>query len=125
MRNGKRHQPTLAPPLVCHASVVRRRRFARHPGTPGARAAVDNADIHPGFNGKADGSVRQSSSQGINMTASQRALVSQLDALDYRIEDVAKVLTPALAIYPHIVDANIAITIDLLGGDANRWRPHV
>ena len=34
-------------------------------------------------------------------------------------------MTPALAIYPEIVDANIAATIRLLGGDANRWRPHV
>lgn len=34
-------------------------------------------------------------------------------------------LTPALAIYPEIVDSNIAATIRLLGGDPNRWRPHV
>src|SRR5215472_16056717 len=33
--------------------------------------------------------------------------------------------TPALVIYPEIVDRNIAATIRLLGGDANRWRPHV
>lgn len=44
----------------------------------------------------------------------------------YRIRDGADaVLTPALAIYPEIVDANIAATLRLLGGDANRWRPHV
>lgn len=47
-----------------------------------------------------------------------------LDPL-YRIEGVDRVLTPALAIYPEIVDSNIAITIRLLGGDPNRWRPHV
>ncbi|HXU37449.1 MAG TPA: D-TA family PLP-dependent enzyme [Blastocatellia bacterium] len=46
-----------------------------------------------------------------------------LDA--YRIEGVEDVLTPALAIYPEIVDANIRATLGLLGGDANRWRPHV
>jgi D-serine deaminase-like pyridoxal phosphate-dependent protein len=34
-------------------------------------------------------------------------------------------LTPALAIYPRIVDANVANTIRLLNGDAKRWRPHV
>jgi D-serine deaminase-like pyridoxal phosphate-dependent protein len=34
-------------------------------------------------------------------------------------------MTPALAIYPEIVDANIAATLRVLGGDANRWRPHV
>jgi D-serine deaminase-like pyridoxal phosphate-dependent protein len=48
-------------------------------------------------------------------------------ALDpiYRIEGVDRVLTPALAIYPEIVDSNIEATIRLLGGDPNRWRPHV
>jgi len=43
----------------------------------------------------------------------------------YAIENAAELLTPALAIYPEIVDRNIDVTIGLLGGDANRWRPHV
>lgn len=43
---------------------------------------------------------------------------------DYLIEGVDRVMTPALAIYPEIVDANINATLRLLG-DANRWRPHV
>lgn len=43
----------------------------------------------------------------------------------YRIEGVERVLTPALAIYSRIVEANISITLELLGGDAGRWRPHV
>jgi D-serine deaminase-like pyridoxal phosphate-dependent protein len=43
----------------------------------------------------------------------------------YRIENVEALLTPALAIYPEIVDHNIAVTLRLLDGDANRWRPHV
>jgi D-serine deaminase-like pyridoxal phosphate-dependent protein len=43
----------------------------------------------------------------------------------YRIENASELLTPALAIYPDIVDSNIAATLRLLGGDANRWRPHV
>ncbi len=43
----------------------------------------------------------------------------------YAIESAAELLTPALAIYPEIVDRNIAVTIGLLGGDPNRWRPHV
>lgn len=43
----------------------------------------------------------------------------------YRIQRIEDVLTPALAIYPKIVDANIRTTLGLLGGDANRWRPHV
>ena len=43
----------------------------------------------------------------------------------YLIENASELLTPALAIYPDIVDNNIAATLRLLGGDANRWRPHV
>ena len=43
----------------------------------------------------------------------------------YRLADASNVLTPALAIYPEIVDANIAATLRLVNGDANRWRPHV
>src|SRR5579875_1578234 len=44
----------------------------------------------------------------------------------YRLRDcAADVLTPALAIYPEIVDANISATLRLLGGDPGRWRPHV
>jgi D-serine deaminase-like pyridoxal phosphate-dependent protein len=35
------------------------------------------------------------------------------------------VLTPALLIFPEVVDANIAVTLRLLGGRADRWRPHV
>jgi D-serine deaminase-like pyridoxal phosphate-dependent protein len=44
---------------------------------------------------------------------------------NYRITDIKSVLTPALVIYPEIVDANIKTTLRLMGGDANRWRPHV
>jgi D-serine deaminase-like pyridoxal phosphate-dependent protein len=51
--------------------------------------------------------------------------LSGLSAKDYRIADLEEVRTPALAIYPEIVDSNIAVTLRLLGGDANRWRPHV
>src|SRR5258708_13904753 len=43
----------------------------------------------------------------------------------YGIENVEALLTPALAIYPEIVDQNIANTLRLLGGDANRCGPHV
>ena len=43
----------------------------------------------------------------------------------YRIDDLSRLMTPALAIYPEIVDANIDATLRLLNGDPNRWRPHV
>jgi D-serine deaminase-like pyridoxal phosphate-dependent protein len=48
-----------------------------------------------------------------------------IPAEPYRIAEVETLLTPALAIYPEIVDRNIGATIRLLGGDANRWRPHL
>jgi len=60
------------------------------------------------------------------MTASTRGLSLTEITLDpYRIETVDRVRTPALAIYPEIVDANIKATLRLIGGNANLWRPHV
>lgn len=43
----------------------------------------------------------------------------------YQLEDVESILTPALLIYPEIVDANISATLRMVGNDANRWRPHI
>jgi D-serine deaminase-like pyridoxal phosphate-dependent protein len=43
----------------------------------------------------------------------------------YEIDDVDRVLTPALLIYPDLVDVNIKATLRMLGGDPNRWRPHI
>ena len=34
-------------------------------------------------------------------------------------------LTPALLVFPEVVDANIRAIVGLLGGDAGRWRAHV
>jgi D-serine deaminase-like pyridoxal phosphate-dependent protein len=48
-----------------------------------------------------------------------------LELKDYEIRDIDRVLTPALAIYPAIVDENIETTLRLAGGDPNRWRPHI
>ncbi len=48
-----------------------------------------------------------------------------IDPADYAIEGIDSVITPALAIYPAFVDANIDATLRLAGGDANRWRPHI
>lgn len=59
------------------------------------------------------------------MTAPKQA-ISLLPSLEeYQIAGIESVMTPALAIYPEIVDANIEATLRVLGGDANRWRPHV
>ncbi|MFN7930545.1 MAG: alanine racemase [Blastocatellia bacterium] len=43
----------------------------------------------------------------------------------YRVTGIEAVMTPALLIYPEIVDTNIKATLQLFNGDANRWRPHV
>jgi D-serine deaminase-like pyridoxal phosphate-dependent protein len=51
--------------------------------------------------------------------------LSGVNLNDYSIADIDEVQTPALAIYPEIVDSNIAVTLRLLGGNADRWRPHV
>ncbi len=55
-------------------------------------------------------------------------LVSKLENLDpalYRIDGVERVRTPALAVYPEIVESNISITLGLVGDDPERLRPHV
>jgi len=52
-------------------------------------------------------------------------LTNSLSISQYEIEDLTSVLTPALLIYPDIVQRNIETTIGLLDGDPNRWRPHV
>ena len=43
----------------------------------------------------------------------------------HRVTGIEDVLTPALVIYPEIVASNIARTLHLLGGDPDRWRPHI
>jgi D-serine deaminase-like pyridoxal phosphate-dependent protein len=43
----------------------------------------------------------------------------------YRIDDVDDVLTPALVVYPEIVESNIRCTLKLLDGNADRWRAHI
>jgi D-serine deaminase-like pyridoxal phosphate-dependent protein len=52
-------------------------------------------------------------------------MIAGFDVEAYRIREVDDVMTPALAIYPEMVDANIQTTLRLVGGDANRLRPHV
>jgi D-serine deaminase-like pyridoxal phosphate-dependent protein len=58
--------------------------------------------------------------------AAQKFILSEF-AWDqrYRVSTVEDVLTPALVLYPEILAANIQCTLDLLGGNANRWRVHI
>ena len=48
-----------------------------------------------------------------------------LELETYEIIGVERLLTPALAIYMDIVDRNIETMVELLGGEAQRWRPHI
>ena len=43
----------------------------------------------------------------------------------YRITGLDDVLTPALVVYPEAIAANISQTLQVLGGDADRWRVHI
>jgi D-serine deaminase-like pyridoxal phosphate-dependent protein len=43
----------------------------------------------------------------------------------YRVSGIEDVLTPALVVYPEMIAWNIARMLQLLGGDADRWRVHV
>lgn len=43
----------------------------------------------------------------------------------YRVADLENVLTPALAIYPEEITSNIQSTLNLLTGNADRWRGHI
>lgn len=52
-------------------------------------------------------------------------LIPSWSEANYRIRDLTSVMTPALAIYPEIVRSNIDFTLELLGGNPERWRPHV
>lgn len=45
--------------------------------------------------------------------------------IDYTVKDADRLLTPALLIYPQRVDANIEATLGMIGGDPERWRPHI
>lgn len=43
----------------------------------------------------------------------------------YRVTGLEEVLTPALVVYPDAIASNIATVLNLLGGDADRWRVHI
>ena len=58
--------------------------------------------------------------------ATQKAMLNEFPWDErYRISDIGNVLTPALVVYPEIIASNIARTLHLLGGKADRWRAHI
>ena len=44
---------------------------------------------------------------------------------EYALKDASRLLTPALLVYMEYVDSNIEATLRMIGGDPNRWRPHI
>lgn len=48
-----------------------------------------------------------------------------IDKSDYEVGRTERVLTPALLVYADFVRRNIEVTIEQLGGNARRWRPHL
>lgn len=58
--------------------------------------------------------------------AATKFLLRDFPAQDrYRISNAEDVLTPALIIYPDVVASNIQFTLNLLEGNAGRWRAHI
>jgi D-serine deaminase-like pyridoxal phosphate-dependent protein len=43
----------------------------------------------------------------------------------YLVRDAGRILTPALLVFPEIVEANIHATIRMMDGNPDRWRPHI
>jgi D-serine deaminase-like pyridoxal phosphate-dependent protein len=43
----------------------------------------------------------------------------------YLVRDAGRILTPALLVFPEIVEANIQATLRMMDGNADRWRPHI
>jgi D-serine deaminase-like pyridoxal phosphate-dependent protein len=44
---------------------------------------------------------------------------------DYALEDAGRIITPALLVYPDVVEDNIRATLAMVGNDPERWRPHI
>jgi D-serine deaminase-like pyridoxal phosphate-dependent protein len=43
----------------------------------------------------------------------------------YALQQMDRIITPALLIYPDLVDANIRTTLKMLENNPRRWRPHI
>ena len=58
--------------------------------------------------------------------ATQKFMLQELSWHErYRVANTDNLITPALAIYPENIAANIASTLNVLAGNADRWRAHV
>lgn len=58
--------------------------------------------------------------------APQKSMLHEFDwDQRYAVSRIEDVLTPALVMYPDFIAANIERTLELLAGDADRWRVHI
>jgi D-serine deaminase-like pyridoxal phosphate-dependent protein len=58
--------------------------------------------------------------------ATQKSMISEYDwDSRYKVSGIEDVMTPALVVYPEIISSNIERTLELLGGDPDRWRVHI
>jgi D-serine deaminase-like pyridoxal phosphate-dependent protein len=58
--------------------------------------------------------------------ALQKSMLNELSwDQRYSVSGLDDVLTPALVMYPDIIATNIERTLELLAGDAHRWRVHI
>src|SRR6266704_2115162 len=58
--------------------------------------------------------------------AAQKSMLNEF-AWDqrYKVSGIEDLLTPALLMYPESIASNVERTVELLGGDADRWRVHI
>ena len=58
--------------------------------------------------------------------ASEKSMLSELGwDQRYGVVGIEDVLTPTLVLYPQVIEANIERTLELLAGNADRWRVHI
>jgi len=58
--------------------------------------------------------------------AAQKSMMSTFDwDSRYRVSGIDDVMTPALVVYPEVIASNLERTVQLLGGNADRWRAHI
>lgn len=56
----------------------------------------------------------------------QKSMLNELSwDQHYCVSGIEDVLTPALVMYPDLIAANLERTLELLSGDADRWRVHI
>src|SRR5580704_10602966 len=56
----------------------------------------------------------------------QKSMISEYGwDSSYAVSNLDDVMTPALVVYPEVIASNLERTVQLLGGNADRWRAHI